>query len=498
MMTSIIKELYTSRGGLYKLKSKNLCSFLLCCFTALSACKNFESSNSTPDAADVSSTARSDALNENMLSPQFKSMRDSFLKVQSKKDLEQWLVQIDKTLETKKASLDSKENDFVFAASLASLSIEFESFVFRCTDLVEDYKSLRSLLVNWVMMNDTMQKVYLPTKQAEAVFAYLTEPQDQGTLKPQIKDMKAFQDALYRVADRYKKVYNTLSAIKLGTTPLVFDNKMVYGTGSFGDDIKRYYEVGEPELQATLAALAMGIHGIYVFNAYNLDNLPELAQNIGHLFGLDGFRWGDPEGTTSKKKVELIRKFDKFWTLKTDTGSQDMAEAYKYFALATNHADVAYKAAKKRDKLDDKEIMSFDRFFINPMRQSLNSIPNKRAVDNLLAMVRGETKVRSQVTGEEITINMREFYLNPPKDLKSLMPVKFVDDGEGPSGAQYKKTAGGVKYRNYSWGSPTGWNEENYKPYLGVSSSLDVQKASRILVQSWGGWLATPLVALAI
>lgn len=463
-------------------------------------CKNNSPSDSTPDATNGGGSARENALNESMLSPQFKDMRESFLAVNNKSDLSKWLTNLDKNLNKalEAKSQDPKANDYVFTASLATLAIEFESFIYRSVDLVDNYKSLRSMFINWLMLNDSVQKVYLPTKQADALFSYVTEPPEQGAPRAGFSDMAKMQAMLYETAERYKKVYNALAAIKLGSSPLIFDNKLVYGTGAFGDDIKRYYEIGDAELQATLASLAMSIHGIYVFNAYNLDAVPELAQDVGHLFGLDGFRWGDPEGTTTKKKVDLIKKFPQFWTLKEVSGPKDMAAAYKYFALAANHADLAYKSIEKRDNTTDKEVTAFDRFFLNPMRQSAHSIPNRRAVDNLLAMIQGETKVRSQITGEEITINLKQFYQNPPKDMKRLLPIKFVGESAGPEGAQFKQTPGGLKYRNYSWGSPTAWSDQDYKPYLGVTSSTDVQKASRILVQSWGGWLATPLVAMAM
>ena len=88
------------------------------------------------------------------------------------------------------------------------------------------------------------------------------------------------------------------------------------------------------------------------------------------------------------------------------------------------------------------------------------------------------------------------FYSNPPRDLKALLPSEFV--GAGNAAAKMKTTLSGTQYRDYLWGSPTAWNMAAYQPFIALSSKDEIRAKSRIISQSWGGWVASPLVSLML
>ena len=92
-------------------------------------------------------------------------------------------------------------------------------------------------------------------------------------------------------------------------------------------------------------------------------------------------------------------------------------------------------------------------------------------------------------------MNLPEFYLNPPKDMKDLLPTAWnTDNKEIDSGLKRplkiigkNKKIISVKYRNYFWGNPTKWNGKGYKRYFpSIKDDTDIPRHMRILRQSLG------------
>ena len=110
---------------------------------------------------------------------------------------------------------------------------------------------------------------------------------------------------------------------------------------------------------------------------------------------------------------------------------------------------------------------------------------------NLELLVRGQTKLVSNITGEMATFNLPNFYLKPPQDLKKFLPITFETTEE------LYPTKHGQKYRNYRYGRPKDWDYNQFTDYLpSVTDAESMRMAARVLSHSVGGGFNNiPLVA---
>ena len=88
-------------------------------------------------------------------------------------------------------------------------------------------------------------------------------------------------------------------------------------------------------------------------------------------------------------------------------------------------------------------------------------------------------------------MDLPNFYANPPKDLKALLPVRFNTKNKEfrvslPEINNMNKKKP-VIFRNYYYGSPEGWDAKAYKGlFPNVKSGSDISHYTRILNQSIG------------
>ena len=111
-------------------------------------------------------------------------------------------------------------------------------------------------------------------------------------------------------------------------------------------------------------------------------------------------------------------------------------------------------------------------------------------------IVYGQTTIRSDVTGEVITVNYPSLYLSPIKDLKMLAPVKF----EAGEKTLVKRIDGNsMKYRNYFYGRSIGWNVDAYRNlFPEIKNGEVVSQYTKILNQSTGSDLLGMVLNSAI
>ncbi|MEN9724308.1 MAG: hypothetical protein RJB38_2294 [Pseudomonadota bacterium] len=449
-------------------------------------------------AADSARKARRPAstgrmLTETDLKPDFKDMRDRILRIKTARELHQILLEMDRD-----ENYDRYSDDLKYFAAQAVLLMPFRSIVYRLRPILENSnKTVHSSSVTLVKSLASGLRIFLPTDQWEAAFQYVTAPSEEDATNTQFKRISEFQKALIdQVTPQFVRAARRIQALhsKTDRQPIIWDNKLLYGSGTFEDNLDRFVAHGQAELSATLSFLHMSLHTSYVFGAYFQDDLPEVAHALGRLVGVDGFRreflFGSDAnlGVTAEDRVEVLRKreFKNFLVLYPEAGVPMMERALQHL-----HASIFYMDAGWRSLAEGEQ----NQFAIlNPANFTSDRRVAEARLKSMKDMLAGRTAIRSVVTGDVVEIDLPSFFKKPVTDLKTLLPTAF-DNGpaklkiRGNSGREYE-------YRNYFRGRATGWDQQAWQTML--PNHDDAGKAIRVLSQSWGGDYLSPILASVI
>lgn len=394
------------------------------------------------------------AVDEKDLAEDFKAFRTKFLAAKTADELDALLIEADK-------NYDTYSPDLKYFVAQAEVIRPYRAIVHRMRPLFEHTKSVHSVAVTTLKSIASNLRVYLPTDQWEAGFAYVTVPTSDPARNTQFQSIREFQDFLATTMPNLYQAMNRLNAIYKGglQKPLVWDNKLFYGTGTFEDGLDRYRTHDFPELLTTMASVRLTAHSILVFCAYNQDEFLDFFEDMGRLAGLNGFNFLTELGVSASERAKVWnkRKYNTFLTLaENDVGKRLMAEAFVHLKAAVTYTNAAWKHLDGKSD-SDYALLSFGRFQMD-----------RRAIElrlkTMTDMVRGPTSVRSPITGEVVDVNLPAFFSNPPVNLKQLLPTQFDTT---PEFLSVKTSAGaGVEYRNYFRGRATGWNNSAWAPYF--------------------------------
>lgn len=431
---------------------------------------------------------------ENKMSPEMKKFRDEFLKIKTADELDAKLTELDKNYD----KLSSEDIKFVAAQLIPMRALR--GLVWRLIPTVEDTKILHSILLTQVKNLAVNTKIFLPTEQWSAAFDYLTQPfvqngqfpfTNQGEAISQFQKGSEIHFQAYvrnSVLPMLRTSALRLEKLDLSDDQVVWDNKLLYGPGSFPSSMDRYSLVGEVEKQTSLSYLYGSLSELAYQAAYSQEGGLKMNQQISKLYGWDSVL-SQVDGVPASKKIKIIRE-QKYsnWGRLFEDGQKWLNNSWAYLALSVEHGDLAFNAMKNRPIsevyfADNSYALSFQR-------------PISLRLDNLKKMIEGPTMIRSFITEETTTVNLKDFYLNPPKDLKELYATEFESGSEMKSiSLATAKGTQNISYRNYTKGRPTGWNIAIYKKYFPqVKSGSDLQDTARILSQGWGSAaIAMPL-----
>ena len=335
-------------------------------------------------------------------------------------------------------------------------------------------------------------KIFLPTAQWNAAFDYITQPflQNGQVIAQFPKGSEIHVQAFVRntIIPMLRTSALRLEKLDLGDDQVVWDNKLLYGPGSFPSAMDRYSLIGEVEKQTSLTYIYGSLSELAYQSAYSQEGALKMNQQIGKLYGWDSFL-SQVDGVPTSKKVKIIRdsKFNKWGRLYED-GQKWLNSSWGFLARSVEHGDLAWSAMKSRPV---SEIYFADNSYALPFQRPINL-----RLDNLKKMLEGPTMIRSFITEETTTVNLKDFYLNPPTDLKDLYATEF-EEGSEMNSISFKTTAGikNSSYRNYFRGRPMNWKIELYKKYFPqLKNGADLQNTARILSQGWGSsTVAMPL-----
>lgn len=448
--------------------------------------------------------ASSQTFSESDLSADFKKLRTEWLKVQTPDQLEG-------LLKTSYANFDSYSDDTKYFLTQAHVALPLRGIVWRLRPLFEKGNSFLGNKATHVTAIQILRSVAgtidmaLPTDQGKATFKYFTEPSTDMSNASQFKSIAEFQNFLSDVM--VKKLQESTTRIetliaKNPSTIFVWDNKMLFGTGAFRDDIQRYSGHGAAEMHLAASAYYRSLHGILVFGAYNQDQSLDVAKKLGAHVGQDSISILGKEkedlGLTDQERVGVMKEFTSkgFLSLRDTAsnpyGTKMMKQAYIALKNYVFHANAAY--ALLQDK-DANPAMA-----LNPIHFSSESQAHlSKGISNMVAVVKGEAEVRDPVSGKSVVVNLPAFYNNPPKNLSVLMATKF-EQGENEKTIK-AKNGESLKVRNYYKGRSIGWNNDAWKaivPSAAGQSSEYMAEARRIIRYSRGTSLVMNLPALFV
>lgn len=332
--------------------------------------------------------------------------------------------------------------------------------------------------------------IYLPTDQWKAGLEYVSIPSKLNAENTQFANIGQVQDYLVRVVtpilqtaiDRIKPLY-----LASGTTKILFDNKIAYGTGAFDDGMNRFKIIDTGEFAFDLAQLEMSIFHIDFFCSYNQDQLLQAAEDLARLTGINGFLPFSDLGVSSENRVKKVfqkSKYKSYLTLYTQDGygNKLMKDAGARLSSALSYYQDGWKSVVDREP-------SALEFTKTKVAQANDSHMQMRFT-TMNSLLNG-TPVRSKITGNTVQFKLANLFQNPPVDLKALMPIAFE------SGSRELKvtteTNDQLTYRNYSKGRAIAWNNAawaSFVPSAAGQSPGYMAEALNTLKYTYGGEMA--------
>ncbi|WP_413289275.1 hypothetical protein [Bdellovibrio sp. HCB337] len=421
---------------------------------------------------------------EGKMSKEMKAFRELFLKVKTAEELDKLLAEADK-------NFDSYPADLQFIVAQAVPLRAFRGIVWKLIPTVEDSKTAHSLILTQVKNMAVNMKIFLPTEQWQAGFDYVSQPYMEpatGSLSQQFpRGSEVHVQAFIRntVIPALRISAARMEKINLSGDFAVWDNKLLYGNGSFPSAMDRYALFGEVERHTALMYTYANLSELCYQSAYSQQGALKLNQEIARLYGWDSVL-SKVDGVPAAKRVKTIRSpAYAQWGVLFGDGTKWTQDAWMFMQRSVDHGDQMWQAMKNRPV---SEIYMADSSAALPFQRPVNM-----RFENLKKMMDGPTAIRSFVTDEKATVNLKEFYMNPPKDLKAMYAIGFDKESE-----MLTKTLGNnskVQYRNYFHGRGTEWNIGLYKKYFpDVQSSQDLLKTAKVLSQGWGSFVvAVPL-----
>ena len=416
------------------------------------------------------------------------SFSNSDMSADLQKLREEWLQvktgdQMEALLKASQGKYNTYSEDTRYFLAQMQLALPLRGIVWRLRPLFEEGKGFfgnKSTHVTAVQAVRTVVsglKAFLPTKQTDASIQFFTEPSVEMSKSEQFHSIAEVQNFLMTtMVPAISEASERISALaKGGHKTFVWDNKMVFGTGTFDDELHRFTGHGAAEMNLTIAGLARAQHNILVYCAYNQDQAITLAGQMGAHVGIDSSIFAskkDDLGMTDQERVAIVRRATakKFLELRNYDGSQYGTKLMKQAYIALKNSVVYFDRANSY--LQGREASAA--MSLNPILfQEEGPMNLDKGIKNMKAVVSGIAEVRDPVSGETVTINVPAFYNNPPVSLSALMATDF-EAGDVQKTIKNKKGENLV-VRNYTRGRSIAWDNGAWKQYV---PSAEGQKAN--------------------
>lgn len=444
--------------------------------------KDYTFQKSTAKERSSRKVASQNEITDDLMSKEYKAFRTKFLTLKTPEELDAYLTELD-------SKYDTYPDDLKLTVALITPWKVMKSFVYKTYPLATKEKITHSAIVTQILNTASFIKINLPTDQWMAGFKYVTEPMSLDVDQERISTVEELQSFVgEKVYPELLKSANRISKIKI-SEKMIWDNKLLYGVGSFSDNFKRFKTFGEAERFAVLSSLHANMAAAARFQAYNVTDLVPFMKEIASLYGYDSALFSEVDGVTAKKiqNVLMKPKYKNLFVLRPN-GAQNMASAYKHMKESTRLGLISWTETRDRGA-DENDL--FNSEFVTAMTTRVD-----RNAEIIERVMMGPTTLRSDLTGEVIDVNFPNLYLNPIKDLKSLAPIAFE---EGPKHINKLISNKKFQFRNYFYGRAIKWNESAYRNiFPELKSGENVSNYVRILNQSSGSELITSVVNASI
>lgn len=465
------------------------------------------------------------AGSEDMLSPEYVEFRNKLIKVNNHKEFHELILSYD----AKYDSIPASANDLKFIVAKMSTWLPFKGIVWRMAPLVHNVATAQQALVTTLKNFAEQVQINEPSSHVQAHLLYLSMP------TPDLvgKEIKVESDFVNFVAtDVYASVTKAVKRIeklrmanvqKNGReTPIVFDGKIRFGENAFNnsyDDFERFKVVGEAERFATLARFHRRMSSIAFMAAYNWNGHLALRKDIGRLYGVgvmesalfDSLPGADEtyvHGVSRETRTQTIKKYKNLYSIIPKHGSNWMRLSYNHLHSSVKYLTKTWESIKNSDQ---QYITQLDpEVFMARKEQVEIGLMNMNKLVGATGTKSGVAHINGSLSGDEVVVDVKGFYENPPQSLQNLLPTKFaknedldplkklpeyknlkVAKSSSPDVLEVKMSNKNVHFRNYLYGRSTGWNTSTSAYGTLFPGSTNVGDAMRILNETRGSKLLT-------
>lgn len=464
---------------------------------------------------------------EDMLSKEYVEFRNKIIRANTGVEFND----IIKSYDAKYDQIPASANDLKYTIARMAAWLPMKGIIWRMTPMVHQVATTQQALLASLKNVAEQIKINEPGSHVEAHMLYLSMPSEDliGKQFHFESDFIAFLAS--EVYPALKKSVQRIEALKMANvqkngeeTPIVFDAKIRFGETAFNgnyDDYDRFKVEGEAERFATLSRIQRRMYNIATMAAYNWNGHLALKREIGKMYGVgvvesalfDALPGEDNvylKGVSRAQRVAAIRKHASLYTL-TAHGKGWMALAYYHLHKSGLYLEETWKNIKNNDGHYIAQIDP-DIFMARKEQVEAGIMNIKKLTGAYGAGVSGKTKINGALSGDELVVDLKGFYENPPRDLKNLLPTTFAGNEDltalkkMPQFASMRELKPGsdvlelnfagkkASFRNYLNGRATSWNasSEGYgKLFPNLKKGSDVAAAMRILNESRGTRILT-------
>ncbi|WP_413291244.1 hypothetical protein [Bdellovibrio sp. HCB337] len=393
------------------------------------------------------------------MSSEYQALVQRVNTMKTAQELDTYLETLEKDLKASK----EKPADYVYVATLLTSLRPLRSIAWRSMGLAGQSVATQQKIMDTLRSAYTKSTV-LPVENWDLFVDFVSQPLPGATQKfTQESELQK-----YIATEVYNGVaasYNRLSTVDFGKIPgnsIVWDQQLNFGSTSFPDQLDRYREITPVEHALLLARMNKLMYRIATFSAYSAKDAIKIEREIKLRYGVEaGASWlhlVKSDGLTRQEKVNIIqqKKYAQSQTLNA-AGKMWMGRAYQHLKGYVDYYETAYKLSKNSSR---SQASFVDVEFVKLHDRELSLM-----VKNMKALVygdnreTGESVVQSSITGETARVNVKNFFANPPQDLKTLLPTSF---DQGPKEIKAEVDGKNLSYPNLRNGQAQAWSTQAY------------------------------------
>ncbi|MCR9204036.1 MAG: hypothetical protein NXH75_05640 [Halobacteriovoraceae bacterium] len=431
--------------------------------------------------------ANTPQVTEKMVHKNFKEFTDRFHGIKDTEELHTFVLDLDK-----------RYDSFSPEVKLMSLHLNvlplFRGFTYAVHDVVDKNTTLRSQTMTFMREISKLITVNKTIPQSEIMFDYIATPAvDSGKVTHQFRNEEELQNytcskVYTKLNDNYKKLKEIRSSF---SKPLVFDNQLIQGKDTFKDDIGRFNLIDKPELAYMQFAMESALYQLSFSCIYSIKGAQKVVKKLGRAFGADALKaFTRPDGVSTEQKVAIINSQKSFLTKKPN-GNEWAKASWQYLQLSTQTLEELSGLLLTHK---DNEYSVYRREYIAPYESHINE--NLAKAKRLYS--ENPVALRSSVSGQVITVDVKKFFDNPEQDFKVFFPNEFV---KGSKTIKREMAGKEIKYENYRVGTPTGWNDEVLKKYISTDGPYSGElflEALRVSKSTWDGLAFANILAFTL